>query len=387
MYSLFFSWFLFVLSGSRLLADPGDGGQASFQPIKVAFLYSRTGANSVVEKELARGVTLFESDHPSVLKTIKILRVDNRGSLADTLDQMKRLKEQDVNFVVGLRNSEQAMAASRFAEENEMLFVTPLAIYSKLGLGKKNTFQLPTNEVLQAGALARFACRDLKRKKVLVLLNNRSVFSQAFAESLEKGLKGFEGVSFEEHVFNGRELKLELLKQKVFSFKPDIVFISDEIANSATVAKYIYRLDPLIPYLTGDPFGNETSMRTLLKEVPRMRVYYSSLWNEQVKTSENDRFKKLYRAQYPQDLPSQEAALTFDALSILTETLAQTPVNPTVDKIRYYLEHTKFKTTQGEIDFLSGPTHSPVKDVYIKVSNIEKSKWVKTLRVKWKTGP
>jgi ABC-type branched-subunit amino acid transport system substrate-binding protein len=213
------------------------------------------------------------------------------------------------------------------------------------------------------------------------------VFSQAFAESLEKGLKGFEGVSFEEHVFNGRELKLELLKQKVFSFKPDIVFISDEIANSATVAKYIYRLDPLIPYLTGDPFGNETSMRTLLKEVPRMRVYYSSLWNEQVKTSENDRFKKLYRAQYPQDLPSQEAALTFDALSILTETLAQTPVNPTVDKVRYYLEHTKFKTTQGEIDFLSGPTHSPVKDVYIKVSNIEKSKWVKTLRVKWKTGP
>ena len=89
-----------------------------------------------------------------------------------------------------------------------------------------------------------------------------------------------------------------------------------------------------------------------------MRVYYSSLWNEQVKTQENVRFKKLYREHYPQDLPSQEAALTFDALSILTETLAQTPVNPTVDKVRYYLEHTKFKTTQGEIDFLSGPTHT-----------------------------
>lgn len=330
---------------------------------------------------------MYELAHPNELKRIKIVKADNRGSLQGTLDQMKKFRNQDVNFVVGLRNSEEAMAASQFAEDNEMLFVTPLAIYSKVALGKKNTFQLSTNEVLQAGALARFAIKDLHRKKVLVLLNHRSVFSQGFAESFEKGLKAFDGVVWEEHIYNGRELNLEALKKSILSFKPDMVFVSDDIANSAILAKYIYRLDPLIPYLTGDPFSNEAAMRAMLKEVPQMRVYYSSLWNDAVKTIENEKFKQLYLSQYRNETPSQESALTYDALSIFIEALFLTPETPTLDRVRYYLEHSKFQTTQGEIDFSSGPTHSPVKDVYIKVSNIEKNKSVKTLRVKWKTRP
>lgn len=368
----------------------GDVGAASNTPIpilKVGFLYSKTGSNSLIEKELARGIRLFELTHPKELRKIKVIKADNHGSLKGTLEQMKKFKDQEANFVVGLRSNEEALAASQFAEENEMLFVTPLAIYSKVALGKKNTFQLTTNEVLQAGALARFAVNDLKRKKVLVLVNHRSVFSQGFAESFKKGLKGFEGVLCEEHTYNGRDLNLENLKSRVLKFKPDMVFISDEISNSAILAKYIYRLDPLIPYLTGDPFSNETVMKTMLKEVPQMRVYYSSLWSEEVRTPENDKFKKLYLSRYPKEIPSQESALTYDALSILSEAFALTPDSPTLDRVRYYLEHTKFQTTQGEIDFSSGPTHSPVKDVYIKVSNIEKNKAVKTLRVKWKTRP
>ncbi len=380
---VFFFLFLSLTAKSSFSVD----GIRSVAKVKVAFLYAHTGANSLIENEMKKGAQIFKATHPEEVQKINLVFFDNKGSIENTLAELKKIKEQEFNYVIGLRRGEEAMAASQFAEENEMLFITPLATFSKVTLGKKNTFQIAANEVLLGAALARFAALDLKRNKILILSNNRSVFSQAFSESFEKGVKQFPAITMDRHYSNGYELSLESLQQKIGKFKPDLVFVSDEISNSAILAKYIHKIDPYLPFLTGDSFGNEKAIKLLLKDVPKMRLYFTSLWSNRKRNSENEKFITEYKKTFPKEIPSQEAGLTYDALYVLAQAIQKAGDNPSVDRVRYFLEHMSFTSTQGDLDFKSGPTHSPIKDVYIKVTKISKSKVVKTLRSKWKPIP
>ena len=124
-----------------------------------------------------------------------------------------------------------------------------------------------------------------------------------------------------------------------------------------------------------------------MNEVPKIRLYFASFWNDRKKTLENERFKAGYRALFPNSKPTEDAALTYDALLVLSKAIVQAQPEPTVDRVRYFIEHQKFDSTQGIIDFNTGPTHSPIRDIHIKVTNSNKTKRVKTLRVKWKLEP
>ena len=358
--------------------------QSSIPKTKVALLLSSQGVEQTVSHEVKRGVEVFQVAHPELFQLIKLKMVDTRGSLEQASSLVTNLKEQDFSYVIGLRNGEEALWVAQFAEVNPMLFLSPLSTYSKVTLGKKNSFQIAANEVLQGAALARFSEIDLERKKILILVNDRSVYSQAFAESFIKAIQLKAQIHTEIHHSNGTELRIEELESKLNKFKPDLIVICDELTRSSVLAKYIHKKDPSMPFLTGDIFGNEKAVKSLLKEVPNIRIFYSSLWSGREKTEENRLFKKHYRELWKNDNPSQEAALTFDAFLILTRSLKLSGNSRDLDRVRYFLERTTFETTQGKLDFMSSPTHSPIKNVHIKVTNAKIHKHVKTLRTQWK---
>ena len=379
---------IFQASGLPIAIETNEAViQSPIRPVKVAFLYSKTGSHSFIEKEMRRGADLFISQSQGALPKIEIDFYDNQGTVTGTLAQLKKIKEKEISYLVGLSGSEEALTAAQFAEENDMIFLTPLATFSRISIGKKNTFQLSANDVLQGAALARFTHIDLKRTRVLVLINTRSIYSEGLAEGYQNALKGVQGVSIEKHLSSGHELHLENLKTKIAKMQPDLIFISDDILNSAILAKYIHTLDPLIPFLSGSQFGNDKAMKILLKEVPKMRVYYATSWSERENNIENDKFKLSYREKYGRSLPTPEAALSFDSLQVLAQALLRADTNSNLDRVRYFLEHLIFNTTQGKISFVSGPTHSPIKDVHIQVSNISTFKFMKTLRTTWKAKP
>jgi len=354
---------------------------------KVAFLFSDTGSSAAIEREMKRGAQVFSLKHGGEIDKLSLEYFDNKGTVEGTLTALKKIQNREIRFVVGLRKGDEALAASQVAEENELLFVTPLSMFSKTTLGKKNTFQISGNEVLVGAALADFAVKDLARKKILILVNQGSVYSQAFSAAFKKAVKTKADIAIEQHVSSGTDLKLELLKAQVLKFKPDLIFISDDISNSAVLAKYIHQTDPFLPFLAGESFGNESAIKLMLKEVPRIRLYFASFWSPSLKSFENEKFKQGYQELFPNKKASQEAALTYDALLVFLRAFELTRNEITVDRVRYHLEHQSFETTQGQIDFKTGPTHSPIRNILIKVTNSSKTKLVKTLRVKWKLEP
>lgn len=353
--------------------------------ITVAFLSAQSGQVSFSDREMIRGAKVFENHFPKVSEILKIDFLDNRGTIEGTLAALKKSREREYPIVLGVRDNEQALATAQIAEEGDFLFFSPLANLSKITQGKKNSFQLSANEVLVGAALARFVKQDLKRSKILLLVNTRSVYSQALAHAFERGLHADSDIKIQQHVSNGEALDLEALRKKLKSFQPDLVFISDSFHRSAVLAKYIHKIDPFLPFLTGEPMGNEVGVRTILREAPKIRLYFSSFWQKHKKVELNEEFKKGYRKMYPKQNPSGEAASSYDALLILSKAVSLTGGVFSLDKVRYFLEHQEFETTQGVIHFYAGPTHSPVRDLQIKVTDTHKSKTIKRLKTRWKS--
>ncbi len=364
----------------------GEKNTGLHKKSKVAILFAKTGTDSV-EKELLKGARIFLHNHPTSADFLKLEFFDTQGTVNGTLAALKTIKDKEYPFVVGLRTSDEALIASQTAEESEFLFITPTANLSKVAQGKKNTFQIAANEVLVGGGLARFVTNNLQRKRILVLINTRSVYSQSVAEAFMKGLQRVENIQVDKFVFNGEKHDLQELKILFKKNSPDLVFVSDSFLKSAVLVKYIHKTDPYLPFLCGDPIGSERTIKALMSEEPKIRLYFASFWSERKKTIHNEEFKIGYKALFPRTKPSEEAALTYDALLVLSKAIVQAQPEPTVDRVRYFIEHQKFDSTQGVIDFNTGPTHSPIRDIHIKVTNSTQSKRVKTLRVKWKLEP
>jgi ABC-type branched-subunit amino acid transport system substrate-binding protein len=384
--SLLFLKLGLLLSFARLSAsEPPDGKTVKPIALSVAILSSASSEEGHEDREIRRGVRVFNLSFPEKAKTLKINFWKLPQKPSSSLEILQKLKNEETQFLIGLNNNEQAMWISDFAEKKQQIFIAPRATYSKIAVGKKNSFQLLGNEILQGAALAKFAIEDLKRKKILILVNQQSVFSQSLTESLERVIGVVKSeIKISKHLYLGAVLDLEGLKKKIKSFSPDLVFISDEINSSAVVVKYIHQVDPLIPFLAADPFDDDVRVQRFLKDVPKMRIYFSSVWDLEAYNQINEDFRGKYHTLFKSEIRSAEAGLIYDSLRMLNKAIELAGGSDDIDKVRYFLERATFETTQGQLSFKETPSHSPIREVHLKVSNIKSTKSIKTLRSKWK---
>ena len=102
-------------------------GLPIFAEIPVAFIYAKTGSDSLIEKEMKRGLEIFKKVCPEYRKEIKIDLFDNQGWVEKTLPLLNQIKNKGYPILVGLRDNEQAMFVSDYAENNDQIVIAPLA--------------------------------------------------------------------------------------------------------------------------------------------------------------------------------------------------------------------------------------------------------------------
>ncbi|MBM4317335.1 MAG: hypothetical protein FJ116_07625 [Deltaproteobacteria bacterium] len=351
----------------------------------VAILSSAQSEESQEDREIRRGIRVFNFSYPEKAKKLKLSFHKLSEKTSGSYEMLQKLKNEEVQFLIGPNTNEQSMWVSDFAEKNQQICLAPRATYSKITVGKKNSFQLSVNEILQGAALSRFAIEDLKRKNILILVNQQSVFSQSLTETVEKLIGEISReIKIAKYLYRGSELDLLGLKKKVKTLSPDLVFVSDDITSSAVLVKYIYQIDPLIPFLAADPFDDYVKVRKFLRDVPKMRIYFPSIWSSEIQNEINEKFQETYHTLFKNEIPSRAAALIYDSLKVLTQAIELAGGVEDIDKIRYFLERVTFETTQGNLSFKETPSHSPIRDIYLKVSNIKSTKNIKILRSKWK---
>lgn len=356
MLNRFLCLFLFLMSVPAL-GEP---------PVHVAFIVSYAGGDPNTSRELERGMRVFFKNNPAARKRLAIDRFDNHGSVLETIKILDQIRARKIDFIVGMARSDEAMAAAKVAGRMGKLLITPFATNPQIPLQGRTIFQICFNDVFQSRALAQFVRKDLKAKRILVLVNSESIYSTGLASGFQHELQLLGSAPESRRMdYVENEASLERILSEVSEFRPEFVFIPDHITRASLIAKAIRKSFPLVRFLGADGFGGKKILTSIFGDTAQIELYYTTHWSAGLDTEVNREFVETYRGEFPSDDASAGAALTYDAFKMLWDTIKVSGVSLKPAEVAARMRGTSYQFTTGTFVAPKRPQDGPQKSAVV----------------------
>ncbi len=338
-----------------------------------------TSSDPNTANEFKRGMEVFMSLNPAVARRLDVRVIDNKGDPARTVDVVREAVQGGARVLIGVANSDEAIAAASVAEETKSLFITPFATNPKVTAGKDYAFRACYSDEVQGKTLARFAGRELKPAGLVVLTNRDSHYSQGLSESFLKTLRSeFPKLNARQLFYSKADYQWEELKKQMQDSVPEVVFIPDHVTHAAILTKHINEAFPGRTFLGGDGWGGKKVLHAIHGENLPSRAFYSTHWDEALSGAESRKFVEAYRKLFPDATSvSSGAALTYDAFLLLKHALKGWPglaKDPELKKLVAAVERAKVDGVNGRITYPPGADHTPARPVVL--INVKGGKYI-----------
>jgi branched-chain amino acid transport system substrate-binding protein len=154
--------------------------------------------------------------------TLRLVQKDTKSDPQIALQELRALKAQGVNLVIGPMSTEEVIAVQQYANENQMLLISPTCTAPSLAQAD-NIFRLSLNDTRQAQALAAF-CAHEGLQDVMVLMSDNQYANDLYA-SFKTACQTI-GANVEAPIVYSKDTKdfkpyLSLLNQKAQIIKTD----------------------------------------------------------------------------------------------------------------------------------------------------------------------
>lgn len=350
----------FVFLAGAAIPAKADGPQ---DRIKVAFIGSFASGDPNTSRELERGMLAFLQTNPEAKRRIEVVKFDNHGSVLETVKVFDKIKEQHISFILGIARSDEAMAAAKEAGSQGKLFITPFATNPLIARQGPYVFQVCFTDAFQGKVLADFSFRELKAKKILVLVNSESIYSNGLSSAFLKALRPEQ----QSHVLEYTEgdMKVDQVLAELQGFKADVVLIPDHITRASLLAKAIRKFDPRVLFLGGDGFGGKKILMSVFGDAPDIELFYTTHWNASVKNETNKAFLKSYVTSNPGEEPTTGAAMSFDATKVLWESLKDAHLKDDPALVAASMRGREFELTTGKLIMPRSSTEEPRKSAVV----------------------
>ncbi len=329
----------------------------------VAFITSLASSDPNTGRELKKGLDLFFKLHPAAKKDMEISFFENSGSPETSYEIIKQNSKKFVAFV-GISRSDEALAASRAAEEEKVLFVTPFATNNGVTAGKTYTYRGCFSDDQQAQALASFIEKKFPKKKTLVLTNAESLYSRGLSESLLKSVRNSKNF---QQAFYTSSLFMNAVDE-VRKMAPEVLFLPDHVERAAALVKTLIedKKMTLPVFVGGDGWGGKTIFHAIQAPTPGLEFYYSTHWDRKVGLQRDANFVRSYEKQYPDMEASSGAALSHDVLLMLWKALKSLEGKKVrEDSLAKAYRAQKIQGSVGPVSYASKSENSPRKPVVI----------------------
>ena len=327
----------------------------SDKKVKIAFIAAYTGTDPNTSRELERGMDSYLKAHSELAKHLEVSRLDNKGSLSESVAIIDKLKKTGTDIIIGLARSDEAVAAAKEAAGTGALFVTPFATNPAVSKQGEFIFQVCFNDDFQGRALGALT-KDLAAKRVLILTNLESIYSVGLSQSTQKSIEATRSAhaQIKNLTYTENDLNIPTAIAAVKEFKPDFVLITDHITRAARLAKALRTVDPNIKFIGGDGFGGQKILGGIFQDSPGIELFYTTHWSKSLPGKVNNVFIKAYETIAPGETPTTGAAMTFDAFKIVGESLEALNFRDDPAAIASYIRHHHFEVTTGTIEISKG---------------------------------
>ncbi len=164
----------------------------SSEKIKIGALLPLTGTGSSAGESMLTAIELAVKEKNEELneKTkIELITYDTETNPQTALDKIKILKSLGVTFVVGPYSSAELDYISSYANENNMILISPSSVSISLAIKNDNIFRLATNDYQQVNAVSKYL-EKLEIQKVSAI-NRNDIWGNSLYEELNNKSSNF----------------------------------------------------------------------------------------------------------------------------------------------------------------------------------------------------
>jgi branched-chain amino acid transport system substrate-binding protein len=167
---------LLILAGCHKIKEPAWENKSD--DIKIGVLIDLTGSAGTVGENSQASLQLAKSDIQSWLFSIgmdselRLIIEDTRTDTAAALEKLKELSAQGIRMVIGPYSSPELAHVKQYADEHDILLVSPASVIASLAVAGDNIFRYIPSDLIQTKATAALLTDDGIKWVVPVVRND-----------------------------------------------------------------------------------------------------------------------------------------------------------------------------------------------------------------------
>lgn len=315
--------------------------------VKIGAVLPMSGGIATFGQENANGIKLAISKLKP--KNIELIIEDDKSEAIEATNAIRKLINVDkVSVIIGEVTSSNTLAMGPIAQEAKIPLFSPAATNAKVTMVGNFVSRACFTDDFQGVVMARFAVNTLKKKNGLILIDNSSDYSKGLAKSFrDEFLKlGGKLASNEELTYVQKDMDFQSLLRKIKRANPDVIFLPGYYTEVGLIIKQARSLGIKAPFLGGDGWDSPDLFK--IGGAAMKGNYISSHFAPDDKDPKVQAFVRDYEKAYGQK-PGAMAALGYDSISIVIDSIARSKSTKPVDINNALLATKNFSGVTGSI--------------------------------------
>jgi branched-chain amino acid transport system substrate-binding protein len=256
-------------------------------------------------------------------KPVRVINLDNQGKPEEAASAVTRLITKDrVIAVLGEVASGRTLAAAPIAQQNKIPLITPSSTNPKVTEIGDYIFRVCFIDPFQGTVMAKFASENLKAKKIAILRDVKSDYSEGLANYFAKTFKEMGGEIVGDESYANGEIDFKAQLTALRGKKPDAIFVPGYYTEVGLIARQARQLGIAVPLLGGDGWDSAK-----LYEIGKEAIngsYFSNHYTTETSDPRVQDFIRKFKEKFS-ETPDGMAALGYDAAKILYQAMARAP--------------------------------------------------------------
>ena len=346
---------LLPITAAAMLFATMATGAAADEIVKIGHVGPLTGQIAHLGKDNENGARLAVEEINKkglVINGQKVtLQLDPQDDAADprqATQVAQKLVDDKVVAVVGHLNSGTSIPASKIYSDAGITQITPSATnpaYTQQGF--KTTFRIVATDAQQGPALANYAAKDLKLKRVAIV-DDATAYGQGLAGQFEKTATSLGMTVLSHDATNDKAVDFRAILTKIKGEHPDAIMYGGMDATGGPFAKQAKQLGITAKILAGDGVCTD-QLATLAGDATDNIVCSEAGRSLEKMGKAGDEFQAKFKARF--GVPIQiYAPFTYDAVYIIVDAMKRANSTDPA-KILAAMPTTDYKGVIGETQF------------------------------------
>ena len=308
-----------ALGAPMLTAGCGGGGK---DEILIGEYGSLTGGDATFGTSTKEGVAVamaeLEAEKQGKIggMPVRVLVEDDQSQAAEAATAVQKLVNQNqVIAVIGEVASSRSLAGGPICQAAGVPMITPSSTNPRVTQVGDHIFRMCFLDDFQGRSVAQFATQNLGLKKIAILKDLKSDYSQGLTEYFGTALKEMGGTVVAEQAYSAGDQDFSAQLTAIKAKKPEAIYIPGYYTEAGLIARKARELGITVPLLGSD--GWESSKLLEIGGESLNGSYYTNHWALDVPDPRLVAFLKTYHEKIGPSDPDAIAGLAYDAAKVL----------------------------------------------------------------------